>query len=76
MGSELEPEFTRGIENGQVAPHKVRGRKGSKHQFEDMVPPQDQALLEWHNIEFFVPVKKPPQSELAHESSSLLAEDS
>ena len=63
LGSELEPEFTHSIANGLVQPHKVRGRKGTVRNIEDMIVPQDQALLEWKNIEFFVPVKKPPTSE-------------
>ena len=41
-----------------------------------MIASQDQALLEWKNIEFFVPVKKPPQAVLAHQAEHLLAEDS
>ena len=40
---------------------KMRGRRGTEFKVEDMVAPADQALLEWKNIEFFVPVKKPPR---------------
>ena len=54
-----EPDWTSKIENGQVPANKVRGKSGTFHKLEDMVAPQDQALLEWSNIEFYVPVKEP-----------------
>ena len=54
-----EPQFTFGIKDGLAEPGKIRGRHGTLMQKEDLVEPQDQALLEWMNIEFFVPVKKP-----------------
>ena len=76
MGDELEPEFTKGIENGLARPHKIRGRKGTLFKAEDMIDQQDQTLLEWNNIEFFVPVKQPPKQELAYQANSLLFEDS
>ena len=42
-----------------MAPDTVRGRKASSTNIrpEDMIAPQDRALLEWNDIEFFVPVK-------------------
>ena len=60
--SETEaPAFTVGIRGGPADPSKMRGRRGTEFKVEDMVAPADQALLEWKNIEFFVPVKKPPR---------------
>ena len=60
--SETEaPAFTVGIRGGPADASKMRGRRGTEFKVEDMVAPADQALLEWKNIEFFVPVKKPPR---------------
>ena len=56
-----EPPFTFGIKDGLANPNNIRGRRGTEFKAEDMVEPQDQALLEWKNVEFFVPVKKPPR---------------
>lgn len=75
MGSELEPAFTNNITNGLARPHKIRGRKGTVMTAEDIIDQQDQTLLEWKNIEFFVPVKQPPQTLHTH-GGDLLAEDS
>ena len=75
LGSDLEPEFTHGIENGLALPHKIRGKKGTIYKAEDMIDQQDQTLLEWKNIEFFVPVKKPSRQDLANQAQHVLAED-
>ena len=56
-----EPGFTHGIKDGLANPSTMRGRRGTEFRLEDMVDPRDQALLEWTNIEFFVPVKTPPR---------------
>ena len=40
---------------------------------EEMIPPQDQALLEWHDIQFFVQVPKPKVAQKA--TGRLLEED-
>ena len=41
-----------------------------------MIAQQDQTLLEWKNVEFFVPVKKPIEQAQQAYGSNLLAEDS
>ena len=55
-----QPAFLQGVENGMAPLHKVRGKKGLLIKAEDMIPAEDQALIEWKNIQFHVPVKDPP----------------
>ena len=45
---EMEPpQFTLPVKDGYAAPNKMRGRKGTSIKMEEMIQPQDQALLEW-----------------------------
>jgi len=76
VGEMEPPQFTLPVKDGYAPPNKTRGRKGTSIKMEEMIQPQDQALLEWKQIEFFVPVKKPAQSVLAHQANNLLSEDS
>lgn len=62
LGSYIQPSFSQPVLDGTSPRNKVRGRGDTKIAAEDMILPQDQALLEWHNIEFFVPSKQPPPS--------------
>ena len=66
------------IENDPMAPAIVRGRKSSSTNIrpDDMIAPQDRALLEWNDIEFFVPAK-PSSSQRAGsvDGSTLLNKD-
>ena len=71
-----EPEFNFGVKDGLAQVGKLRGKSGHEIKPDEMIETQDQALLEWKNIEFFVPVKKPAPKVLAHQANHLLAEDS
>ena len=71
----IEPRFTADVTNGLVPVYKVRGKKDVKIKSEDMIIAQDQALLEWLNVQFFVPVKKPAQETTPLTAESLLDED-
>ena len=59
------------IEEDPMAPTEIRGRKSSSTNIrpEDMIAPSDRALLEWNDIEFFVPAKP----SVAQRASSLNA---
>lgn len=64
LGS-VEPEFNFGVKDGLAKLGRIRGKSGHEIKPDEMVEQQDQALLEWKNIEFFVKVKKPQQKVLA-----------
>ena len=56
LGSEQTDNASR-LESRLASSSRIRGKKGIMHNNEDMIAPQDQAMLEWSNIEFYVPVK-------------------
>ena len=56
LGTE-QTDNASGLESRLASSSRIRGKQGIMHNNQDMIEPQDQAMLEWSNIEFYVPVK-------------------